>query len=244
MISLFAKYKEKLVQLPVNPEQISIAGSAKNNTSNTVGQGEINDLGFPGLKELSIGSFFPKTYNGELYINTGGGFQDPDYYIKFFEDIKTAREPFRLIVTDLDINMLVSIENFTYTYQYGTDDVYYSLELKEYREHNIKVLSVAKPTIAVNKVVDVGNTGTVGNAAAPQKVSSTTTVNTNSNRPVEKSTVKSYTVQEGDSLWIIARKYLGDGSRWYEIYSYNNNKSIIGGNPNLIKAGMVLSIPS
>lgn len=240
MISLFAKYKERLVQLPVNPEDINISGAANNNTSDTVGQGEINDLGFAKLKELTISSFFPKNYNGELYINTGGSFQDPDYYIKFFEDIKKAREPFRLIITDININMLVSIENFDYTYQYGTDDVDYSLELKEYKEHNIRVLKVANNTTTVVNTVS-NNSNTNSNV---QKVASASATNTNSNRPIEKSVPKTYTVQNGDTLWKIAQKYLGNGSRWNEIYTYNNNKSIIGGNPNLIRAGQVLAIPS
>lgn len=230
MISLFAKYKEKIVQLPVNPEDIAISSGANNSTTETVGQGEINDLGFARLKELTISSFFPKNYNGELYINTGGSFQGPDFYIKFFEDIKKAREPFRLIITDIDINMLVSIESFEYAYQYGTDDVDYSLDLKEYKEHNIRIL---KPTANNFSVVD-----------SVQKVASASITNTNSNRSIEKSVPKTYTVQSGDSLWKIAQKYLGDGGKWKEIYTYNNNKSIIGGNPNLIKAGQVLSIPS
>jgi nucleoid-associated protein YgaU len=230
MISLFAKYKEKLVQLPVNPEDVTITGGANNSTSDTVGQGEINDLGFPTLKELTISSFFPKSYNGELYINTGGDFRDPDYYIKFFEDIKKAREPFRVIITDVNVNMLVSIENFEYKYQYGTDDVDYSLELKEYKEHNIRVL---KPS----------GSGYVTSDSV-QQVASASVTNTNSNRSIERSIPKTYTVVQGDNLWKIAQKYLGDGSRWQEIYTYNNNKSIIGGNPNLILPGMELSIPS
>lgn len=230
MISLFAKYKEKLVQLPVNPEDVTITGGANNSTSDTVGQGEINDLGFPTLKELTISSFFPKSYNGELYINTGGDFRDPDYYIKFFEDIKKAREPFRVIITDINVNMLVSIENFEYKYQYGTDDVDYSLELKEYKEHNIRVL---KPS----------GSGYVTSDSV-QQVASASVTNTNSNRSIERSIPKTYTVVQGDNLWKIAQKYLGDGSRWQEIYTYNNNKSIIGGNPNLILPGMELSIPS
>lgn len=230
MISLFAKYKEKLVQLPVNPEDVAITGGANNSTSDTVGQGEINDLGFPTLKELTISSFFPKSYNGELYINTGGDFRDPDFYIKFFEDIKKAREPFRVIITDINVNMLVSIENFEYTYQYGTDDVDYSLELKEYKEHNIRVL---KPS----------GSGYVTSDSA-QQVASASVTNTNSNRSIERSIPKTYTVVQGDNLWKIAQKYLGDGSRWQDIYTYNNNKSIIGGNPNLILPGMELSIPS
>lgn len=230
MISFFAKYKDRLVQLPVNPEDITINGTSNNSTVDTVGQGEISNIGFPGLKELTISSFFPKRYNGELYINTGGQFEDPEFYITFFEDIKKAREPFRLIITDIDINMLVSIESFSNTYAYGTDDVDYELELKEYKEHNIRILKAT-------------SSGFVA-ADSTQKVSAVSPTNTNSNRPVEKSIPKTYTVVSGDNLWKIAQRYLGDGSRWNEIYSYNNNKSIIGGNPNLIRPGQVLSIPS
>lgn len=230
MISFFAKYNDRIVQLPVNPEDITISGSSSNDTTNTVGQGEISNIGFPGLKELTISSFFPKRYNGELYINTGGQFEEPEFYIKFFEDIKKDRKPFRLIITDLNINMLVSIESFSNTYAYGTDDVDYELELKEYKEHNIRILKAT-------------STGFV-NVDSVQKVSSVTPTNTNSNRSVEKSIPKTYTVVSGDNLWTIAQRLLGDGSRWNEIYSYNNNKSIIGGNPNLIRPGQVLSIPS
>ena len=230
MISFFAKYNDRIVQLPVNPEDITISGSSSNDTTDTVGQGEISNIGFPGLKELTISSFFPKRYNGELYINTGGQFEEPEFYIKFFEDIKKDRKPFRLIITDLNINMLVSIESFSNTYAYGTDDVDYELELKEYKEHNIRILKAT-------------STGFV-NIDSVQKVSSVTPTNTNSNRSVEKSIPKTYTVVSGDNLWTIAQRLLGDGSRWNEIYSYNNNKSIIGGNPNLIRPGQVLSIPS
>ena len=230
MISFFAKYNDRIVQLPVNPEDITISGSSSNDTTDTVGQGEISNIGFPGLKELTISSFFPKRYNGELYINTGGQFEEPEFYIKFFEDIKKDRKPFRLIITDLNINMLVSIESFSNTYAYGTDDVDYELELKEYKEHNIRILKAT-------------STGFV-NVDSVQKVSSVTPTNTNSNRSVEKSIPKTYTVVSGDNLWTIAQRLLGDGSRWNEIYSYNNNRSIIGGNPNLIRPGQVLSIPS
>ena len=231
MISFFAKYNERIIQLPVNPESITISGQANNNTVNTAGQGEINDIGFAGLKELSIESFFPARDNGEGYINNSGGFEGPEFYVKFFEDIKKDRKPFRLIITQLDINMLVSVESFEHTYQFGTDDVDYSLSLKEYKEHNVRIL---KPVSNGYMVVD--SSGRTISSAAP--------TTTNSNRPVEKSIPKQYTVISGDSLWKIAQKFLGSGSRCREIYTYNNNKSIIGGNPNLIYPGQVLSIPS
>ncbi|GAW29589.1 LysM peptidoglycan-binding domain-containing protein, partial [Carboxydocella sp. ULO1] len=51
---------------------------------------------------------------------------------------------------------------------------------------------------------------------------------------------KTYTVKPGDSLWKIAKKVLGDGSRWREIY--NKNKSVIGKDPNKLKPGQILRI--
>lgn len=50
-----------------------------------------------------------------------------------------------------------------------------------------------------------------------------------------------YTVQSGDNLWDIARKHLGDGTRWGEIYKLN--EGIIGDNPRLIMPGAELKLP-
>ena len=52
---------------------------------------------------------------------------------------------------------------------------------------------------------------------------------------------KTYTVKSGDCLWNIAKKYYGNGADYTKIY--NANKGVIGGNPNLIYAGQVLTIP-
>lgn len=49
-----------------------------------------------------------------------------------------------------------------------------------------------------------------------------------------------YEVVKGDCLWNIAKKYLGDGARWGEIYELN--KGIIS-NPSLIYAGQQLVMP-
>ena len=51
----------------------------------------------------------------------------------------------------------------------------------------------------------------------------------------------SYSVQRGDNLWDIAKKQLGDGSRWSEIYKLNSNT--IGSNPDLIHSGLDLKMP-
>jgi LysM repeat protein len=50
-----------------------------------------------------------------------------------------------------------------------------------------------------------------------------------------------YTVVKGDNLWDIARKHLGDGTRWHEVYELN--KTVVGDNPRLIFPGQNLALP-
>lgn len=51
--------------------------------------------------------------------------------------------------------------------------------------------------------------------------------------PPEK--IVEYTVVSGDSLSKIAKRILGNGNRWPEIYA--QNKRVIGSNPDLIHPG-------
>lgn len=46
-----------------------------------------------------------------------------------------------------------------------------------------------------------------------------------------------YMVQPGDSLWAIAERFLGDGSRWHDLYEYNDLASTE------IHAGDVIELP-
>jgi len=52
----------------------------------------------------------------------------------------------------------------------------------------------------------------------------------------------SYTIQQGDFLFAIAERLLGDGEKWKEIYELN--KTILGPNPNFILPGTTIKIPS
>lgn len=61
------------------------------------------------------------------------------------------------------------------------------------------------------------------------------TKSTDATQPAE------YTVEKGDSLWNIAQKNLGDGSKWTEIYKLNQDS--IGQNPDLIFSGNHLKLP-
>jgi nucleoid-associated protein YgaU len=50
-----------------------------------------------------------------------------------------------------------------------------------------------------------------------------------------------HTVVSGDNLSYISKQYYGTADKYMKIYEAN--KEVIGGNPSLIRAGMVLKIP-
>lgn len=67
----------------------------------------------------------------------------------------------------------------------------------------------------------------------PTFIKTTTTVQ----KQVETASVVNYVVKKGDTLWAIAKKYLGSGTKYPQIASENNIK-----NPNLIYPGQVFKI--
>ncbi|MFJ2749501.1 LysM peptidoglycan-binding domain-containing protein [Streptomyces sp. NPDC087297] len=52
---------------------------------------------------------------------------------------------------------------------------------------------------------------------------------------------RTYTVKAGDSLPSIARTELGNEARWRELYAMN--RGVVGGNPDLVRPGMLLTLP-
>ena len=110
--------------------------------------------------------------------------------------------------------MQMTVEELTLTQQAGDEDgIHYALTLREYRT----------PTFTT--IVTTADSGSGGTAALPQRPDS---------RPAETR----YTVVKGDSLWAIARRFLGSGSRYPEIARLNQIP-----NSNLIYPGQVLRLP-
>jgi len=50
-----------------------------------------------------------------------------------------------------------------------------------------------------------------------------------------------YTTKHGDKLWLIAENFYGHGDWWPMIY--NQNRAVIGPDPNVLKVGIKLEIP-
>lgn len=217
-------------QFPVTPSKLNVAIKGKNKTLTLVNDGEINFLKTPGLTEIeSFDASFPMlaAYPFAVYPN---GFKPPDYFLGKLESLMTNKKPAQFIVSRVSpagkllfsTNMQVSVESYTIK-ESATDglDVTVSIKLKQYKSFSTKTVTLP----------------------AKQETKTTNVVKAIANKIREALTApkaKTYTVKKGDSLWAIAKKYTGNGSKYTELY--NANKSKIK-NPNLIYVGQVLTLP-
>ena len=152
-IGFFVEYGGQVVQLPVNPEEFDYSKESGNETTDIVKLGEINRLGITNLAEISFESFFP-FHNSGSFIQTSKKFWKPNQYIDFFEKIRKEKKPCRLVITGTKVNLLVSIESFEWQHKAGVhEDVYYSIEFKEYRTHAAKYMKVVKQVSTPKKIV-------------------------------------------------------------------------------------------
>lgn len=179
-------------QLPVPPESFELSTGNNNTTVNIHNIGEINLIGKGRLATITISSFFPaKVYPFCQY----GNFPKPYECVAMIERWKKEGKPIRLIITETNINIAVAIENFNYGEKDGSGDVYFTLELKEYRFINIQTTSNQK-----------------GYSIPSTK------------RPITKSIPNTYTVKPGDTLWIIAKRLTGNGANYKAIATKNGIK--------------------
>ncbi len=201
------------VRIPVLPPEYTVT-SEQDNTSVTVcNLGEITLRGKRKLKQVSFSSFFPKHYDPG-YCDVRS--KSPITLVKKIEKMKQAGSV-KLIITGI-LSLKVTIESFEWGENDRTGDIAYTLTMKEYRTVSIPASVLVKEQPAA----PADNAGAAGR-----------------DQP-EATGTQSYTVKSGDTLSGIARKLTGSTS-WQAIYE--QNKSVIGSNPNMIKPGQVLMIP-
>ena len=185
---------EKL-QLPVPPNEFEVQTGLKNTVVNVNDSGDINLIGKRELDAISLSSFFPAQ---EYPFCQYRSFPPPYDCVQKFKSWMRSQKPIRLIITGTDINHAMAIESFKYGEKDGSGDVYFNLELKEYRFLNIEAVNAATAS-------------DIGEVQMRQ-------------RPTEKEAPTSYTVKPGDTLWAIAKKVYGDGSKWSELAKKNGIK--------------------
>lgn len=201
--------------LPVNPEEVTIRREKQFETINIMNIGEIDFAQGEKVKEITFSSFFPREYDPS-YCRFPD-IPNPQEAMNQLTAWAISKQPVRLMITETIINALVLISAHTTHFKGGQPgDVYFDLTCRTWRE--IKVRTAAE--IAANST-------SVGSAQKSQQ----------DTRP--ESLV--YTVKSGDTLWAIAKRQYGDGSRYSDIF--NANRDVIGPSPHMIKPGQRLVMP-
>lgn len=203
---------EKL-RFPVLPERINVRQGMNNQSVSIQGLGELVIMQDPSAMLVTFSSFFP------VYPFPGVQFDDLQPPIDLVERIATWKNgdrPIQFMVTGTGINKYFTIEDFPW-HEAGGDigTIHYTLVLKEYKETSVRQVAVE------NEVATIPE-------PAPARVD---------NRAPEQT----HEVVRGDNLSAIARRHLGDASRWPEIAELNRD---IVPNPNLIFPGQVLRLPA
>ena len=205
--------------LPITPGSLDVKINGNNQTLTLINEGEINMLKQPGLTEVYFDALLP---NSSYPFNNGGA-QMADYYLGILEQLKTGMVPFQFIVSRsmpsgrglFATNLKVSLEDYTIKEDASKDgtDVRVQIKLKQYRDYGTRtcVVSRAGTQVQQNRAAET----------APKPGNT-------------------YTVKEGDCLWLIARQMYGNGSDYTKIFEANRDQI---SNPNLIYPGQVLTMP-
>lgn len=226
------------VLFPVTPGKLQVKINGTNKTIILINEGEVNLIKSPGLTDISTEVLLPTLteYPFAVYTN---GFEKPNWYLDQLEKWKQSKKPvsFKMLRTSpdgkellWDTNIPVTIEDYKIDEDADSQgfDVVVNISMKEYREWGAKKLIIIKKSKKKK--------------AVKKKITRKT-----------KSPAKSYTVKNWDCLMKIARKQLGDASKWKSIY--NLNKKTIetaakkhgrksSNNGHWIYAGTKLKLPS
>ncbi len=209
---MYRMYIDKVL-FPVTPGKLQVNINGANKTITLINEGEVNLIKTPGLTDISTEVLLPTLtrYPFAVYLDE---FHTPDWYLDHLEKWKQSREPvaFKMLrespeaewksrSTLWSTDFLVTIEDYKIEEDAAEQgfDVVVSITMKQYRDWGAKKL-LRRPK---------GKT-------KYQKLSVK-----KSRR--SKSSAKSYIVKKGDSLMTIAKKQLGNGSRWKEIYKLNKS---------------------
>lgn len=206
---------DRSIILPLNPNQITAQTGSRMETVDVIDLGEIRLPRGKAPARLSWEGVFPgQARQGLPFVR---GWRQPGELLDILQWWRDHNTRVRLIVTETPLNLDVYLESLEHTWSGGYGDCQYRIELVQARD--LRIYTDAEWQAQAG--------GSAPMAAAPPRPA-----------PPPPAT---YQVKPGDSLWAIAKRMLGDGSRWREIYEANAD--VIGPDPNIIQVGVSLRIP-
>lgn len=193
--------RAEVLRLPVAPQNApELYTPGANETWKTTDVGAFKAIGCPGLKTVTVESFFPaQRYSFCKYSD----FPSPEACVAMIGRWQESRRPIRYIRTGL-INEAFSIEGFTWHKEMGTGDIYYKLDLEQFRfaeGANPQTGNRYRADIKYNDVTD------------------------------ESGDMVLVPLVKGMTLCELAEVYLGDSDRYMEIFNANSETMTDPGHP-------------
>ena len=208
------------IRFPVVPPSIGVNRNNNIDTESVIKLGEVPIFNGTSLKTIEFTSFFP---NQEYSFCDYTGFMKPYEFSEKIQKWMYEGKPLRIIVTDSPTNMQCLIQQFDTVEQDGTRDLYFTLNLLEYRPIEVPNLSSSNTS---------SNSNNTQNTSRPNEVS------TNSNNQQ-----KTHKVVKGDTLYDIAKKYYGNGNLYPKIKEASKTKYPSLAKNNIIQVKWELIIP-
>ena len=212
------------VPLPITPSKVEIKHKSNNKTVNLINEGDVNLIKSPGLEEVTFTALLPRHRLPFISTNTH---LDPFVYIAGFELLHSVNRVFQFIIIRtlpngdplVPTNLKCTLEDYSIVEDSNNGlDVEVKITLKKYKNYGLKKV----------KITEDSNGKQTASVETP-RLSETAPSN------------KTVTVKKGDSLWNIAKKELGDGSKWKEIFNLNKDKI---SNPDLIYPDQKFTLPN
>lgn len=214
------------ILVPITPSSIMTKINNKNKVVTLINDGDFNILKEAGLQEFSFEMCLP----AYKYPFARGILLPINYYLSVLEFLKKTKKPFRFIViregaigsSGYNTTMTVSLENYDIKEDAGNGrDVIVAVTLKEYKNAQCKYLKIVND---VAKGIGLG-------------LSAASFISSKTRDSSSKKSHRTYKVKEGDTLYTIAKKELGNADKVNFLKELNKLNSI-----NDITVGQVIRL--
>lgn len=206
---LIKENSKRKIELTINPKNLTIKDSVANTRKNVDRKGEVNLPGHRGLKEVTINTFLP---------GRKSPFYDGDSVsgnLKLIDRWKKNNTKLRVVISNPKMNFLALLDSESTTLVEGRNDVLIDWSLSEYKKINVPTVEAVSGLFVTEPALSERSEENAPAAGGSE------------------------TVKKGTTLWALAVKYYGDGTKWTKISQANG-----GVDPKKLKIGTVLIIPS
>ena len=118
------------ISFPILPSDIEVSVKQNNGSVNINNFGEYNMLGKTGLKNCTVASFWPAD---DYSFAVASASMTPDEFVSKIEEMRTAGTVSDFSLSGSPISFKCTVDSFTYGYKDSSDDIYFTLGLREYR---------------------------------------------------------------------------------------------------------------